>query len=519
MSRAGRGCPFLLLMRIFVNLVVSVTSTGIRTFASVRFDPPYVHDLIAGTNSTVTMAVDLDTRHQEFAKLSSEKPFTVILKSIDEGIASASEKRKQFRVGEYSEQKAGLQIYQLNFTVTGHFLGKTAIETHLLGAGESFPDDDRYLYEIPEEEKAFHRNGLLDVWVIQDSKRLVNRLFLSALVVLIVIANVLMGCELDMKIVLETIRKPLAPVIGFGTQFIAMPLLAYGIANVVFTANGLHSFALGLFVAGCAPGGGASNYWTILLEGNLPVSITMTFVSTLAALVMMPFWMWLLGFHFLRSFYPGAQIKVPYVKIVSSLVTMIVPLCLGIAFSHFKPALRLKARKVIRPFMIFVLVFLIVFGTVANFYMIRLLTWTAVIGGLLLPWCGFSIGCFTAILLRQPPPNVTAIAIETGIQNTGIAIMLLKFSFPDPDADISALIPVISASMTPIPLLFVVALHWAWKVLKRRETRNKNHDPEAKAIKAVTTDDNQKDTIAVTSKIKGNEENPLMSHETKQTPL
>lgn len=80
MSRAGRGCPFLLLMRIFVNLVVSVTSTGIKTFASVRFDPPYIHDLIAGTNSTVTMAVDLDTRHQEFAKLSPEKPFTVILK-------------------------------------------------------------------------------------------------------------------------------------------------------------------------------------------------------------------------------------------------------------------------------------------------------------------------------------------------------------------------------------------------------------------------------------------------------
>lgn len=53
---------------------------------------------------------------------------------------------------------------------------------------------------------------------------------------------------------------------------------------MVFTANGLHSLALGLFVVGCAPGGGASNYWTILLEGNLPVSITMTFVSTLAAL-------------------------------------------------------------------------------------------------------------------------------------------------------------------------------------------------------------------------------------------
>lgn len=60
--------------------------------------------------------------------------------------------------------------------------------------------------------------------------------------------------------------------------------LAYGIANVVFVSRGLHSFALGLFVTGCAPGGGASNYWTLLLSGNLPVSITMTFVSTVASI-------------------------------------------------------------------------------------------------------------------------------------------------------------------------------------------------------------------------------------------
>lgn len=44
----------------------------------------------------------------------------------------------------------------------------------------------------------------------------------------------------------------------------------------------------------------------------------------------------------------------------------------------------------------------------------------------MLPWCGFMFGCFTAILLRQKPEDVTAIAIETGVQNTGIAIMLLK---------------------------------------------------------------------------------------------
>ncbi|VDM29321.1 unnamed protein product [Toxocara canis] len=157
--------------------------------------------------------------------------------------------------------------------------------------------------------------------------------------------------QLDLKVVLETIKKPVAPLIGFCTQFIAMPLLAYGIANVVFVSRGLHSFALGLFVTGCAPGGGASNYWTLLLDGNLPVSITMTFVSTLGCIaVMMPLWMWAFGQHFLRGYNADAHIKVPYWKIVSSLFTLVVPVLIGVLISRWKPAVRDKARKVSATF-------------------------------------------------------------------------------------------------------------------------------------------------------------------------
>ena len=42
--------------------------------------------------------------------------------------------------------------------------------------------------------------------------------------------------------------------------------------------------ALGLFITGCSPGGGASNFWTLLLDGNVNLSVTMTFLSTLASL-------------------------------------------------------------------------------------------------------------------------------------------------------------------------------------------------------------------------------------------
>ncbi|TMS32873.1 hypothetical protein L596_000668 [Steinernema carpocapsae] len=63
-----------------------------------------------------------------------------------------------------------------------------------------------------------------------------------------------------------------------------MPTLAYVIAQAIFVSRGLSSFALGLFVTACAPGGGASNYWTLLLDGNAHLSVTMTFLSTLASL-------------------------------------------------------------------------------------------------------------------------------------------------------------------------------------------------------------------------------------------
>lgn len=79
---ASRGCPFYLLMRLILNMMVSVATSGIQSISRVRFDPPYVHDLVTGTNKTVKLTVDVDTNSQEFVKLPPEKPFAVILKLV-----------------------------------------------------------------------------------------------------------------------------------------------------------------------------------------------------------------------------------------------------------------------------------------------------------------------------------------------------------------------------------------------------------------------------------------------------
>lgn len=54
-----------------------------------------------------------------------------------------------------------------------------------------------------------------------------------------------------------------------------------------------------------------------------------------------------------------------------------------------------------------------------------------------LPWLGYLFGFLVAKILRQPTPDCLTIGIETGVQNTGISIFLLRFSLPQPQADLT----------------------------------------------------------------------------------
>ena len=72
------------------------------------------------------------------------------------------------------------------------------------------------------------------------------------------------------------------------------------------------------------------------------------------------------------------------------------------------------------------------------------------------PYAGFFLEGFVALIFRQPWLRIKTIAIETGIQNTGISILLMKFSLPQPDADLSLISPVAVATFTPIPLIFAI---------------------------------------------------------------
>ena len=154
---------------------------------------------------------------------------------------------------------------------------------------------------------------------------------------------------------------------------------------------------LGLFVTGTSPGGGASNIWTLLFGGNLDLSVSMTAVSTVSAFFMMPLWIFLLG----EVIIAGTPIVVPYFKITTYAVMLLVPLLIGVSVRKCLPRVADFFVKLLKPLALFLIVFILVCGIWSQFFMIQLIDWKVAVVGFALPWLGFAFGCLFSKLCKR----------------------------------------------------------------------------------------------------------------------
>ncbi|XP_046383273.1 probable sodium/metabolite cotransporter BASS6, chloroplastic isoform X2 [Ischnura elegans] len=343
--------------------------------------------------------------------------------------------------------REGFSFWTTNFTVKGVFLGFAKLKPMvLLREGTKV---NQYTPTMLNYSSA----PVLKVSVIRNSSW-VDHAFTGSIAVLVSVLFVNFGAALDWSVLKETLRRPIGPAIGFVTQFLFMPVVGYALAMLLFDSP---SMQLGLFFTGCSPGGGASNIWTFALGGNLPLSITMTTISTFASFGMMPFWLFTLGAMIFNS----ADLSVPYNKIATFAVALVVPLALGFAMQRKWPkGANFMVKHVLKPLCGFLLVFIVIFAIATNLYIFHLFSWKIILSGMGLPWLGFSFGAIVARIFSLPSTDILAIAIETGVQNTGIAIFMLRFTLGQPLADLTTVIPVSIAIMTPIPLFCL----WVYRV-------------------------------------------------------
>nr|XP_023019002.1 sodium/bile acid cotransporter 5-like isoform X2 [Leptinotarsa decemlineata] len=307
---------------------------------------------------------------------------------------------------------------------------------------------------------------IVEVIVIR-KERIIDVIFTASVASLVSLIYINFGCAMNWGDLKHILKKPTGPIIGFCGQYIFMPLLSYGLGKLLFPTS--PAMQLGMFFTGTSPGGGASNLWTLLLDGNINLSIAMSAVSTIAAFAMMPFWIFTLG----RLIFESGNLAVPYTQVFSYVIALLVPLGIGYLIQRYLRKVANYLVRIMKILSICLLIFIIIFASVTNMWLFNIFSWQIIVAGMAVPWMGFLAGFLMSKFLRQPPPDCTAIAIEIGIQNTGIAIFLLRFSLPQPEADLTTVVPVSIGILTPFPLLFLLI----YKKIYARSTNSSTNDP------------------------------------------
>ncbi|GIY13178.1 hypothetical protein CEXT_193401 [Caerostris extrusa] len=316
-----------------------------------------------------------------------------------------------------------------SFTVKGVFLGYTNIKVNLktTSKGCRIGKDEELTSSTEESSKDFD----LSVSVIRPPSILVNSVT-GVFAALVAFNFINMGVQLDIESIKQCLRRPIGPAIGFFCQFLFMPLASYGISYVLFYDDSLR---LGLFTLGCSPGGSMSNFWTLLFNGDVNLSITMTFISTVAALGMMPLWIFTLG----ASLFRDNEATIPYLNMAGSLVLLTFPIVIGLIIKRFV------------------------------FY---LFTWRVVVAGLSIAWGGYCFGALVSWLFRLERAQIIAISIETAFQNPAVAFVLLLLTLPQPSADLSSVPVVAQLMLTGIPMwILLIYTRIRRKITSSRESR------------------------------------------------
>jgi len=219
----------------------------------------------------------------------------------------------------------------------------------------------------------------------------------------------------DFKVVFT---RPKEILIGCIAQYSIMPLAAWALSMLLDLPADL---AVGVILVGCCPGGTASNVITYIAGGDVTLSVGMTIVSTLLAPLMTPLLTYALA---------GAWVDVSLAAMIISVTKVIlVPVILGIVIHRLLGDTMEKISSLV-PLISVVAIVMIIAGIVANNVEKILTCGLLVLGVVVLHnLLGMGLGLLAAKLLKVEYDKATAIAIEVGMQNSGLAVSLAAANF------------------------------------------------------------------------------------------
>lgn len=245
----------------------------------------------------------------------------------------------------------------------------------------------------------------------------------------ITLAAIMFGVALEIKIenFKNIINYPKSAVLGFGSQFIILPALTF---LLVIILNPPASIAMGMILIAACPGGNISNFISSLSKANVALSVSLTAIATLSATILTPLNFAIWGGMYVRyserALHLNIPIEIDFWQMAQTVFILLgIPLIVGMWFGNRFPEFTKKYLKHIKIGSV-ILYLSFIFGALwANrSFMGAILIPISIIVFLLNAQTLFS-GYIVGLIGRVPRADRRTLSIETGIQNSGLALILI----------------------------------------------------------------------------------------------
>ena len=276
-----------------------------------------------------------------------------------------------------------------------------------------------------------------------------------------------MGLTLGMDDARRVARRRGAITAGVALQYTVMPGLGWALAALYDLPTPM---AVGLILVSCCPGGTASNVIAFLARADVAVSVAMTAVSTLLAVMLTPS---------LTALLAGSRIDVPAAGLLlSTLQVVVLPLAVGGLLKRWAPRLTAWLLPV-SPLVAVVLITLIVASIIgAGRDAILEAGARLLLAVASLHAGGFLLGYLITRVGGAPPMTARTMSIEVGMQNSGLGVVLARQNFVDPLVAIPSAISSLCHSL----IGSLLAAVWRRAALRRPEPAGVADQPAAASV-------------------------------------
>ena len=249
-------------------------------------------------------------------------------------------------------------------------------------------------------------------------------------IVNIILAFVMFGVALGIKprTMKEVFKRPKSVFIGVFLQWIALPAVTFVVAlamGPVITPM----IALGMILVASCPGGNISNFLSALSKGNIALSVSMTAVTTAMSPFITP-----INFFFWGSLYSQVMtikrdipmLMIPFFPMLEQILLLLgLPIVLGILFARYFPNATKKITKPLQGLSVALFIGMVIVSFAQNFQIFVDNIFYVFFIVLLHNALALSTGYFGGRLAKLPIGDVKSLTVETGIQNSGLGLVLL----------------------------------------------------------------------------------------------